>query len=56
MYDNFNEGTHFTHDGWAVYNFLNNNLNYTHETHHHGDGLLVSAFIQRPIWKIYGPI
>ena len=30
------EGTHFTHDRWAGYNFLNNNINYTHESHQHG--------------------
>ena len=30
--DNFLEGTHFNHDGWPGYNFLNNNINYTHET------------------------
>ena len=28
--DNFMEGTHFTHDGWTGYNFLNNNINYSH--------------------------
>ena len=36
--DNFMEGTHFTHDGWTGYNFLNNNINYTHESHNHGNG------------------
>ena len=35
---NFLEGTHFTHDGWSGYSFLNNNINYTHETHIHGGG------------------
>ena len=35
---NFLEGTHFTHDGWSGYSFLNNNINYTHETHLHGGG------------------
>ena len=38
VYENFIEGTHFTHDGWNSYNFLNNNINYTHETHNHGAG------------------
>ena len=32
------EGTHFTHDRWAGYNFLCNNINYTHESHHQGGG------------------
>lgn len=36
--DNFYEGTHFTHDGWAFYAFVNNNPNYTHETHNHCAG------------------
>ena len=36
VYENFKEGTHFTHDGWAGYNFLDNNINYTHERHNHG--------------------
>ena len=26
----------FIYDRWAGYNFLNNNLNYTHEIHNHG--------------------
>ena len=34
IYDNFLEGTHFTHDNWLSYNVLNGNLNYSHETHH----------------------
>ena len=36
--EKFYEGMHFTHDVWAVYSFLNNNINYTHESHHHGVG------------------
>lgn len=36
--ENFLEGTHFIHDGWAGYRFLSNNINYTHEIHHHGGG------------------
>lgn len=36
--NHFREGTHFTHDGWSGYNFLDNNINYTHETHNHGSG------------------
>ena len=36
--ENFLEGTHFTHDGWAGYSFLNNNINYSHEVHNHGRG------------------
>ena len=36
--DNFMEGTHFTHDGWTGYNFLSNNINYSHESHYHGNG------------------
>ena len=38
VYSNFSEGTHFVHDSWPGYNFLNNNLNYTHEIHVHGGG------------------
>ena len=38
VYENFKEGTHFTYDGLAGYNFLNNNINYTHERHNHGAG------------------
>ena len=36
--NHFREGTHFTHDVWAGYSFLNNNINYIHETHLHGGG------------------
>ena len=36
--NNFMEGTHFTHDGWAGYNFLNDNINFSHESHFHGGG------------------
>ncbi len=38
VYNHFREGTHFTHDGWGGYNFLNNDINYTHETHNHRRG------------------
>ena len=38
VYSNFLEGTHFVHDTWIGYNFLNNNINYTHEIHVHGGG------------------
>lgn len=38
IFNNFKEGTHFTHDGWSGYTFLNNNINFTHETHIHGGG------------------
>lgn len=37
--NNFKEGTHFTHDGWPGYTFLNDKMNYTHEIHNHGRGL-----------------
>ena len=36
--NNFKEGTHFIHDDRAAYNFLNNNLNFTHKRHVHGGG------------------
>ena len=36
--NHFLEGTHFTHDGWQGYNFLNSDINYTHEIHNHGAG------------------
>ena len=35
IYNNFKEGVHFTHDGWTRYNFLKNNINYSHESHNH---------------------
>ena len=36
--ENFYEGTHFTHDGWNGYIFLDNNISFTHEEHLHGGG------------------
>lgn len=36
VYSNFYEGTHFTHDGWAGYAFLTNNISFTAEEHIHG--------------------
>ena len=33
--NHFKEGSHFTHDGALWYNFLSDNLNYTHERHKH---------------------
>jgi hypothetical protein len=36
--NHFREDTHFTHDSWAGYNFLNNNISYIHETHVNGGG------------------
>ena len=38
IYNNFKEGTHFTHDDWTGYNFLNNNINYSQESQNHGRG------------------
>jgi hypothetical protein len=35
LLNHFREGIHFTHDWWSGYNFLNNNINYTHETHNY---------------------
>lgn len=51
--DNFYEWSYFTHDGWGGYSFLNNNLNYIHETHNHGVGNLVIIYILQLILKIY---
>ena len=36
--NNFQEGTHFIHDDWPSYNFLDNNMNFTHEIHRLGGG------------------
>ena len=36
--NNFKEDTHFTHDGWAGYTFINDNMNYIHESYNHGGG------------------
>ena len=47
--DNFMEGTHFTHDGWTGYNFLNNNINYTHDSHNHGNGDYSTSHIES-VW------
>ena len=33
IYENFKEGIHFTHDGWAEYSFLDNNINYNCKFH-----------------------
>ena len=49
VYENFKEGTHFTHDGWTGYNFLNNNINYTHEAHNHANGDLALDCIRHLI-------
>ena len=38
IYNHFREGTHFTHDGWGGYDFLENDINFTHEPHNHSDG------------------
>ena len=35
---NFYLGTHFTHDGWNGYAFLNNNIDFIHEEHLYGGG------------------
>ena len=68
VYENFKEGMHFTHDGWAWYNFLNNNINYTHERHNHGAGDFgfgahstshiesLWSYLKEIITKIYGII
>ena len=45
VYENFKEGTYFTLDVWAGYNFLDNNINYTRETHNHGREILAMDFI-----------
>ena len=42
--ENFLEGTHFTHDGWAGYSFLNNNMNYSHEVHNHLGGQFAHCY------------
>ena len=36
--NHFKEDSHFTHDGALWYNFLSDNINYTHERHNHGAG------------------
>ena len=68
IYNHFREGTHFTHDGWNGYNFLNNDQNFTHETHNHGHGDFgngknstshieaLGAEIKKEFFSIYGII
>ena len=38
VWNHFRERTHFINAKWSEYNFLNNNINYTQETHNHGSG------------------
>ena len=68
VYDNFYEGTHFVHDSWGGYNFLNNNINFTHEVQVHSDGNFGKGYystshienywsqFKRLITRIYGII
>lgn len=68
IYNHFKEGTHFTHDGWRGYDFLDNDINFTHETHNHGAGDFglgerstshiesLWAEIKREFFSIYGII
>ena len=39
--ENFKESTHFTHNRWAEYSFLDNYINYTYESHQHRGVILV---------------